>query len=141
MNYWLDLFTGTSWREFQDAGATTSGFRAQKKVRVSRVKPGDIFLCYLTHVMRWVGALEIIGPSSNKKRIWQDDEYPVRLEVRPLVMLAAENGIPMEELEGNAPLAKPCYKPVHPPACYLVAVTLACTSDGAKRGNESRNGN
>ena len=21
MNYWLDLFTGTSWREFQEAGA------------------------------------------------------------------------------------------------------------------------
>jgi hypothetical protein len=35
-------------------------------------------------VMRWVGALEIVGPSSNKQRIWQDDEYPVRLEVRPL---------------------------------------------------------
>ena len=101
MNYWLDLFTGTSWREFQDAGATTSGFRAQKKARVSRVKPGDIFLCYLTHVMRWVGALEITGPSSNTARIWQDDEYPVRLQVKPLVMLAPENGIPMGELEGK----------------------------------------
>jgi hypothetical protein len=101
MNYWLDLFTGTSWREFQDAGATTSGFRARKKDRVGRVKAGDIFLCYLTHVMRWVGALEIAGSSSDKRRIWQDDEYPVRLEVRPLVMLSAENGIPMEELEGK----------------------------------------
>ena len=68
---------------------------------MSRVKPGDIFLCYLTHVMRWVGALEIIGQSTDKRRIWQDDEYPVRLEVRPLVMLSPENGIPMEELRGK----------------------------------------
>src|SRR5262245_22231374 len=27
MNYWLDLFTGTTWREFQAAGSTVTGFR------------------------------------------------------------------------------------------------------------------
>lgn len=101
MTYWLDLFTGTSWREFQEAGATTSGFRSQQKLRVNRVKPEDIFLCYVTHVMRWVGALAVIGPSTNEQRIWQDDNYVVRLDVRPLVMLSPENGIPMEDLEGK----------------------------------------
>jgi hypothetical protein len=54
--------------------------------------------------MRWVGALEIIGPSSNKQRIWQDDEYLVRLEVRPLVMLAPENGKLSEIRKGSGHL-------------------------------------
>ncbi len=27
MNYWLDLFTGTTWQEFRKAGANISGFR------------------------------------------------------------------------------------------------------------------
>lgn len=30
MNYWLDLFTGTTWREFQEAGADVSGFRERR---------------------------------------------------------------------------------------------------------------
>jgi hypothetical protein len=35
MNYWLDLFTGTTWQEFRKAGATISGF-----LRPARTWPG-----------------------------------------------------------------------------------------------------
>jgi hypothetical protein len=45
MNYWLDLFTGTTWREFREAGASVSGFRARRKQMAQRIKKGDIFLC------------------------------------------------------------------------------------------------
>jgi len=39
------------------------GQRAQPHMRgtVARIARGDILLCYLTGVMRWVGALEVIG--------------------------------------------------------------------------------
>ncbi len=77
MNYWLDLFTGTTWQQFRDAGANTSGFRSRRRNVVQQIKAGDIFLCYLTGVMRWVGALEIVAPSTDKRRIW-DDDFPVR---------------------------------------------------------------
>jgi hypothetical protein len=30
MNYWLDLFTGTTWREYREAGAIISGFRGRE---------------------------------------------------------------------------------------------------------------
>jgi hypothetical protein len=46
MNYWLDLFTGTTWQEFQKAGARVSGFRTSMRGTLDKVKPGDIFLCY-----------------------------------------------------------------------------------------------
>jgi hypothetical protein len=101
MTYWLDLFTGQTWQEFRDYGACVSGFRKRLHNSVERIKPGDILLCYLTGVMRWVGALEVQGPSRDKKAIWQFDEFPERLSVKPLVLLAPEHGVPMEELAGK----------------------------------------
>ncbi len=101
MTYWLDLFTGQTWQEFRDYGATVSGFRKRMRNAVNRIKPGDVLLCYLTGVMRWVGALEVRGRSQDKKMIWQFDEFPERLSVKPVVLLRPEHGVPMEELEGK----------------------------------------
>ena len=101
MTYWLDLFTGTTWNEFLKAGGTISGFRESKRGVCRSVQTGDIFICYLTGVMRWVGALEVIGPSSGTRRIWEGDAFPVRFEVRPLITLTPEDGVPMEQFEGR----------------------------------------
>jgi len=94
LNYWLDLFTGTTWREFREAGASVSGFRPIRRKIVERIKPGDILLCYLTGVMRWVGALEVIGQSNDTRRIWNYDEFPARLDVKPVILLDPEYGLP-----------------------------------------------
>src|SRR5437899_12419275 len=96
MMYWLDLFTGQTWQEFRDYGASVSGFRKRMHNAVDRIKPGDILLCYLTGVMRWVGALEVQGPSREKEKIWQFDEFPERLSVKSLVLLARQHGVPVE---------------------------------------------
>ena len=101
MTYWLDLFTGTTWEEFKAYGAGVSGFRKRMHNAVERIQSGDILLCYLTGVMRWVGALEVQGRSRDKRNIWQFDEFPERLSVKPLVLLAPEHGVPMEELEAK----------------------------------------
>ena len=106
MNYWLDLFTGTTWREFRDAGGKISGFRHRMRATVARIQPGDILLCYLTGVMRWVGALEVIGPSRDKSRIWSQGDFPARLEVKPLILLNPETGVPMEDLMGRVQFYK-----------------------------------
>ena len=52
MNYYLDLFTGVTWKQFRDAGATISGFRQSQVKRAQQIQTGDIFVCYLTGVMR-----------------------------------------------------------------------------------------
>jgi hypothetical protein len=101
MNYWLDLFTGTTWDEFQKAGASVSGFSHRMRKTVQKIQPGDILLCYLTGVMRWVGALEAVGQSDDQTRIWKDAEFPSRVNVKPLVMLSPTSGIPMSELQGK----------------------------------------
>jgi Cdc6-like AAA superfamily ATPase len=114
-NYWLDIFTATTWKEFRDAGAHTSGFPQRRRNTVKKVQPGDIFLCYVTGVSRWVGALEVIGPSSDDRTIWKDGIYPSRLEVRPLILLEPEDGVRLAELEGHVsffegPSDRPAYK-------------------------------
>ena len=101
MNYWLDLFTGTTWEEFRKAGANISGFRERMRKTARRVRPGDVFLCYLTGVMRWVGALEVGGPTRDSSPIWASDAFPVRFTVKPLVMLDPACGVPMRSFEGR----------------------------------------
>jgi hypothetical protein len=81
MTYWLDLFTGQTWKEFREAGANLSGFRHRVRATVAKIQPGDILLCYLTGVMRWVGALEVIGPSTESRPIWSFGDFPARLGV------------------------------------------------------------
>jgi hypothetical protein len=102
MNYWLDLFTGTTWHEFQAAGGRVTGFREHNWKRASGIRPGDIFLSYLVGVKRWVGLLEVTG---NRYRddspVWGEEVFPVRFPVQPLVILPAEHGIPMSEFRGK----------------------------------------
>jgi len=101
MNYWLDLFTGTTWNEFRNSGSHISGFRTRMRHAAAKVQPGDIFLCYLTGVMRWVGALEVVKPTNDQSKIWSDEAFPIRFEVKPLIQLSPEHGVPMAELEGK----------------------------------------
>jgi hypothetical protein len=102
MTYWLDLFTGTTWEEFQRTGAKISGFRENNWKRAEKIKPGDIFLCYLVGVSRWVGLLEVESPRfRDNSRIWTEEEFPVRFKVKPIAMLSPKHGVPMSSLEGQ----------------------------------------
>ncbi|WP_435020720.1 hypothetical protein TA3x_001982 [Tundrisphaera sp. TA3] len=102
MNYWLNLFTGKTWREFQEAGATTSGFRENNWGRTKGIRQGDILLCYLVGVKRWVGLLEV---ASERRRdespIFAEEVFPVRFTVKPLAVLKPEYGVLMDSLAGR----------------------------------------
>src|SRR5438105_1404044 len=102
MTYWLNLFTGTTWSEFQKAGASVSGFREHNWNRAKAIQPGDIFLCYMVGVKRWVGLLEIMSERfRDQTPIFAEETFPVRFRVKPLVMLQAEHGVPMEAMKGK----------------------------------------
>ncbi|HXK39672.1 MAG TPA: hypothetical protein VJ837_02460, partial [Candidatus Paceibacterota bacterium] len=102
MSYWLNLFTGTTWQEFQSSGSSISGFREHNWSRASKIKPGDIFLCYLVGVSRWVGLLEIQSERfRDESRIFTEELFPVRFKVKPLVMLTPEHGVPMSTMRGK----------------------------------------
>jgi len=83
-----------------------SGFRSKQVNQVKQIKTGDIFLCYLTGVMRWVGALEIVGGSTDTRQIWKEQDFPIRFDVKPLLLLEPVHGVPMEQLEGRVQFYK-----------------------------------
>ena len=100
--YWLDLFTGSTWQEFIDAGANVSGFSATRAKAVEKIRPGDYLLCYLTGVSRFVGVLEVTSkPFVDSAPIWGEGAFPRRVNVRPLVMLRPETGIPILDFRGT----------------------------------------
>jgi hypothetical protein len=98
-NYWLDLFSGKTWQEFQKAGAEISGFRENRWSILKKIKKGDYFLCYLTGVSRLIGVLEVISdPYKDSTPIWSDDSFPCRLKVKVVVGLTPETALPIQEL-------------------------------------------
>jgi predicted RNA-binding protein len=98
-NYWLDLFTGTTWDEFIKAGANISGFRESRWSTVQKIKTGDYLICYLTGVSRFIGILEVIDkPFKDNSNIWKDEDFPSRLKVKLLVSLNPNTAIPVHIL-------------------------------------------
>lgn len=100
MQYWLNLFTGETWEEFRRSGAKVCGFRERTWERdARRIAPGDIFLCYMVAVTRWVGALEITSEAyRDTTPIFSAEAFPIRFNVKPLVLLPPEHGVPIKEL-------------------------------------------
>jgi predicted RNA-binding protein len=97
--YWLDLFTGTTWQEFLEAGAKVSGFRERRWKTVQAIKPGDFLLCYLTGLSRFIGLLEVASePFRDDSKIWKDESFPSRLRVKPTIVLTPETAVPVQEL-------------------------------------------
>lgn len=99
-NYWLDLFTGTTWEEFQKAGSSVSGFRESRWKIVQKIAKGDYFLYYLTGVSHFIGILEVASVPCKRadREIWHDDDFPCRFKVKPIVELTPDTTIPVFEL-------------------------------------------
>jgi EVE domain len=101
MSYYLNHFTPYSWDAFRQHGSTISGFPEGKKTRAAKVKPGDVFICYLARLSRWCGAVEVLeGPYIDNSPVFApaNDKYVVRFKVKPLVVLDPEHAIPIGEL-------------------------------------------
>jgi hypothetical protein len=101
-NYWLDLFTGTTWQEFLDSGGEISGFRNNRWKTVQKIKLGDYLLCYLTGVSRFIGVLEVTSKAfKDSTPIWKDEDFPCRLQVKIIVALSPETAVPIFELRDH----------------------------------------
>lgn len=100
-NYWLDLFTGKTWEEFLENGAAVSGFRRRRrKYARENIKVGDYFLCYLTGVQRFIGVLEVTSEYyyDEENRVWKDELFPCRFNVKLLHKLEPKTAVPVKEM-------------------------------------------
>lgn len=100
MAYYLDLFSPSTFEAFLISSQDITGFRLRQLQAAERVKSGDFLLCYLTKVSRWVAALEVTSPlfQDNTPRFTSlVDPFVVRFNVKPLVVLQAQLGVPIRE--------------------------------------------
>ena len=88
MAYYIDLFSPETYEAFKRSRRDISGFRLRHKGMAERVNPGDILICYMTRLSRWVGALEVTArPFIDDKPIFlpENDPFVVRFRVRSVV--------------------------------------------------------
>lgn len=100
MAYFIDLFSPETYEAFARSPRDVSGFRLRHKNVADRIKPGDIFVCYLTRLSRWFGLLEVIeGPFIDDKPIFvpESDPFVVRFRVRATVWLDIDKAIPIHD--------------------------------------------
>jgi predicted RNA-binding protein len=102
VTYWLDLFTVETWEEFQNHGASISGFSESRWSTVQKMKKGDKLLCYLTGISRFVGVLEVDSDAfRDSSAIWTSAVFPSRVRVKPLIALRAEYSIPVTQFRDS----------------------------------------
>jgi hypothetical protein len=100
MAFYIDLFSPETREAFAGSPRDVSGFRLSQKGMAERIKPGDLFICYLTRLSRWFGVLEVVdGPYIDNKPIFvpEDDPFVVRFRVRTLILLDYEKAIPIHD--------------------------------------------
>ncbi|MGH8041651.1 MAG: hypothetical protein ACREPN_06370 [Rudaea sp.] len=100
MTYFIDLFSPETYEAFNRSTQALSGFRMRHKRIAERIKPGDVFICYVTKISRWCGLLEIIeGPFIDSTPIFlpENDPFVVRFKVKPKVWLPLDQSLPIHE--------------------------------------------
>ena len=104
--YWSDLFTGKTWEEFHENGATVSGFKKRRGNIAKKIRQGDYLICYLTGLSRFIGVLEVLSDSyfDTETRIWEDQLFPVRFKVKVVYALNAKTAIPVHDLKDKLSL-------------------------------------
>jgi len=102
VNYWLDLFTPGTWEEAKQRNFKVTGFRLQRWPVVSKIKPGDFFICYITRLGRFSGTLKAISnpyKDENKARqIWREDFFPCLIDVEPILTFDFLHSVPKNEI-------------------------------------------
>src|SRR4030067_1799692 len=100
MAYFIDLFSPETYDAFSKSARNISGFRLRHKNMAERIKPGDVFVCYITRLSRWFGLFEVIeGPFIDDKPIFvsEADPFVVRFRVKPTVWLDVTKALPIHD--------------------------------------------
>jgi len=109
MAAYLDLFTPETWQAFRKRGADVSGFRVWGRVIASKIKPDDVFICYLVGLSRWIGALRVTSNAYEDSApyfVEQADPFVIRFKVEPIVTLEPIRAIPIRDIWGKLPMCQ-----------------------------------
>jgi len=102
INYWLCLFTGTSWSQFLNAKNKQVGFNKTQIKQAQKIKTGDLLIAYLTKVSRFVAILEVTNEATvSEEQKWTEGLFPVRIDAKVVKQLPIPSAIPMSVFLGK----------------------------------------
>lgn len=100
MAYYTNLFSPGTYETFSRTDRSVTGFRRTQEAWAKRIQVGDVFVCYMTKMGRWVGVLEVTAPYFiDDTPIYQPegDPFVVRFKVKPIVWLPLNLTIPIRD--------------------------------------------
>jgi predicted RNA-binding protein len=100
--YLLVVFSAETWQDFIRAGGKVMGFNPHQRFRVEKIKPGDLLLCYVMQFARFIGILEVKSKLYiERTQIWQEQVYPYRLRVEPVITVNLEEAVRVVDIKNN----------------------------------------
>ena len=106
-NYWLALFTVTSWNEALNSKNIEVGFNEKQIKQAEKIQVGDILISYLTKVSRFISILEVTGKVKVDKNLkWSEGVFPVRVPAKSLIHLSVDQAIKVSDLIGSLSFLK-----------------------------------
>lgn len=106
MAYFINLFTEETWREIREnADWQVTGHTENLRNRES-IDSGDVFLCWVTKVSAFVGALRVTGPAfevgPDGERIWRRSLFPLRFPVELVIRVPVGQGVGLHEIREHS---------------------------------------
>ncbi|MGC9132700.1 MAG: EVE domain-containing protein, partial [Candidatus Micrarchaeia archaeon] len=102
VQYWLSLFTPETWGATEKNGFKVTGFRKSREKISKKIKPGDLFICYITKISRFSGILEATSSGyineEKSKEIWGTEDFSCIVDVKPKITFDITHSIPKEEV-------------------------------------------
>lgn len=100
MNYFMQLYSPTTFEIFTKSDRTITGVKQRYRNICKRISVGDRFLCYVAGISRWMGILEItsiVFEDSTKNIFFKNDPFNLLFYVKPIVILDYDFSIPFKE--------------------------------------------
>jgi predicted RNA-binding protein len=91
-------------RVAESRGFDMFGFKSTRRGEVSKMRPGDKLIFYLTKIMKFGGLAEVTSDYyEDRSKVFKSEkkpgeDYPFRVKVRPEIILATEQYLDVKEI-------------------------------------------
>jgi hypothetical protein len=104
--YYINLFTEETWQESRVTAEWRVTGHTERLRNRDKIVEGDVFLCWLTKVSAFVGALSVRGPAfevgPDAERIWKKALYPLRFSTELAIRVPIAHGVTLAEVRAQS---------------------------------------
>jgi predicted RNA-binding protein len=104
MTYWIVVGSEENMRIAEARGFDIFGFKSTRRSEVSKMKPGDKLIFYLTKTMKFGGLAEVTSDYfEDHEKVFKSKEkpgedYPWRVKVKPEIILSPDQYLDVREI-------------------------------------------